>query len=418
MSFLETGKRCFFVITIVSLLIRNDIWYNQIYQNGFDPKNVQKDDLIHKFVDDQNITNIAKVKKQTQQIKIQKPPKSVYKDDLIHKTWDDSNITMTKIFINNQTQQIPLRMKSQIPQQKSDLKVIFIHIGKTGGSSGRCMLKFPLRESFCKRPKQAKKFTNEALGEGYLAIREKTVAMFHVNTLNTLRGRSRLHLPIGKYIRNHYGAALVSIRNPVERLISWYLYTKERVLANEREMKSEIYYQILFQKCNHQSVGEFFSDLSLEVQTNNTECQSTVRKCVIGDRSCYGHNSLNYTYYLKDLLDENIDLPRVRIFAVRNEHKWKDFEKINIMLGGSAQSLSSLGKESIHLRQTRESKDVSKQSRIILCSLLCKDIYHYAKIIHFAENLHRDERNEAIEELNLSCYSNVETLCYKYNFNF
>ena len=80
-----------------------------------------------------------------------------------------------------------------------------------------------------------------------------------------------------------------------------------------------------------------------------TECQEAAVKCIKSEKHhgdiCGKAFQDGFAPALQCLLADDDgdglgDLPLPRIFVIRNEHKWQDFEKTNLILGGTAQSFS------------------------------------------------------------------------------
>jgi len=295
---------------------------------------------------------------------------------------------------------IPTDVKKKQISHDSALSAIFVHIGKTGGSSARCILHTYLREEICKQEDNRKKFASKALGEGYFAIRERANAMIHMDTVNEMNNGTLEQFKVpnntttGNFIRDNFRIAIVSIRDPVERIVSWFLYTKK---FKQRGIIEELFGPI---KCNYTTTSEFFSDTAAPKEAR-TECQKIAVACVSGEMNCGGHNNKNFTYYLQGLVDDDRDeleqLPSIRIFAIRNEEKWQDMEKTNLILGGSAQAFTWQTIENTVMRKSREDRTIHDADRVALCTLLCSDLYYYSKVVHQAENLHRMEKGKAIK---------------------
>jgi hypothetical protein len=103
-------------------------------------------------------------------------------------------------------------------------KLVFIHIGKSGGSSARCMLETGLGEGTCKDGKFLKSLN---FRDEYTAIYNHTVALCHQLSC-VADDQWRMNYPEAAkpadwFVMNFPGA-IVSVRNPVDRILSWYLY--------------------------------------------------------------------------------------------------------------------------------------------------------------------------------------------------
>jgi hypothetical protein len=102
-------------------------------------------------------------------------------------------------------------------------KLVFIHIGKSGGSSARCMLETNLGEGTCKDGKFLKSLN---FRDEYTAIYNRTVALCH--QLSCIADKQwridhpKAAKPADWSVMNFPGA-IVSVRNPIYRILSWYL---------------------------------------------------------------------------------------------------------------------------------------------------------------------------------------------------
>ena len=98
------------------------------------------------------------------------------------------------------------------------------------------------------------------------------------------------------------------------------------------------------------------------------------------------------------MLDDNGNLPK----ALRNEFKWEDLKMINILLGGSIQSLSHLNKESVVLRQNQDSREISNPSRIFYVLFSVK-IFITMQSCICCRNFASGREKIAIQDLYCSC---------------
>ncbi|OEU15910.1 hypothetical protein FRACYDRAFT_240605 [Fragilariopsis cylindrus CCMP1102] len=199
-----------------------------------------------------------------------------------------------------------------------------------------------------------------------------------------LENRSKHHLfvHIGKaggssiWVMSYskYTQFFINVRDPIDRLISWYNYETSSfkreprwTTANETGQASDNFRR-LSQVCfpgkngftNMVNGGLLLSSSSSSSSNNNesTDCNELARLCLRGDIMCFGHNYYNYEVYLEEILlrkgfstatattttistkknnndntistennnDNNID-SNIRIDVLRSEHSMDDFNR-------------------------------------------------------------------------------------------
>jgi hypothetical protein len=251
-------------------------------------------------------------------------------------------------------------------QSKNGTLVTLIHIGKTGGSALRDVIDFAVR--YCKTNYNYLDDNHDEqppppLAEGSLfqnaKHHEKTTLQKHMCALaritnskknNNDNGLIHLDRNLHKTISvNHF---LVSIRNPVDRLVSWFHYEKHFQTIKQKRYSRALNELIDPSRCGFSTVNEVFLgkqqekqqqsgmeerkiDITFEQEdtnpnstnstnsTNNNNnnnsidngtntglpkvatseyCYKLSRDCLSGDIPCYGHNFFNYEYYLEEIL--------------------------------------------------------------------------------------------------------------------
>jgi len=201
---------------------------------------------------------------------------------------------------------------------------------------------------------------------------------------------------------------IVSVRNPVERLISWYLYESRTTKLTGEWAKLKHCYP---------TFDKMVTDgLSIEKanSTETRECQTQAVKCVSGKVQCNYHNFYNYQYYLAAILNPNLPTPKV--FVIRNEYKWQDIERINLMLGGAPKSFTAdlIFPSNSTIRQSPEGgRNMTREGALQLCRILCTEFQFYTRILSLAENLHSIHIKQALIDLGETCGMSIVHLCPK-----
>ena len=396
--------------------------------------------------------------------------------------------------------------------------LIFMHVGKTGGSSARCILKRHLREINCMDNVDIQnKMKN--VGVGTTSFYERTVDQCHRMICSDFHNYPdpKPNADPGTFRKMKYvwykpleypGGVIGSIRNPVTRTTSWFTYAQHNYFYSNtlchdaytkngmtppstnltREELMHHPHNDLLEKpggvtltgtdllylCystisdmldglrndneeeeidenhggSHNNLRELKSSStrtktktkSSSTSTNKKStkkqrqrrfpsvCKGIAKRCLTGEHLCPDHNRYGYQWYfraffdpdLKDFFEannnnangnmDNFKIPD--IYVVRNEYKWKDFEKINLLLGGTAQSFSADAVDIGPLRQSNNTDlEMSNSQRILLCQTICPEIIVYKKILQQSKNLHRVEVQQSIQELDESCTTDTDILC-------
>lgn len=106
----------------------------------------------------------------------------------------------------------------------------------------------------------------------------------------------------------------------------------------------------------------------------------------------------NHLYY---------NLPRdARVITMRTEHLIQDWKSAELAVGGEdyfdREELISIPR--INTGSTAETKYLGDDNlRMLVCKELCNEIQVYKRILNVSINLSKDQVNESMEELKLSC---------------
>lgn len=238
-------------------------------------------------------------------------------------------VDLTASSSTNQYEDLQKVAVSTVGQPRLDLKetcasIGLVHVGKTGGSSVRCMLRPRLREDSCKAKPI---FGNESGFTEQNSIFLEVSEVCHMASCSSKEWFSFLR---------RKPCIIVTVRNPLDRILSWWKY--ERAIAKQHGLNDTIY----------DCYGSL-EDLALGLQVANRAtsfCTSLARKCIIGEVKCHhGHNFYNYAYYYKNALLGHLSSTHPlkeaishRVFAIRNMYKWSDAENINVLFGRSPKS--------------------------------------------------------------------------------
>jgi hypothetical protein len=332
--------------------------------------------------------------------------------------------------------------------------VLLIHVGKAGGTSIRSLHRkaeeqcedYLDRVSSSDRPPNWKKHADVAQACAFSAVTGPS-QLVHMN---------RRHEDVPKY--DHY---LVPLRNPVDRLISWYSYETSYLKDPHPKRRSRRLAHLMY--C-YKDVDSLITDglsspsddASLDTlgtrRPNNRphpksqECRQLARDCLTGEYPCYVHNFFNYEWYLERLLfwkgdyvwedtdddsehssdsaslDDDDDRKDFRIDVLRVEHDRSDLNRTLYLwthgITSSNDRDSSLLKQYEQKRpnpnghrRMKTSKFVEPAGLQMLCRSICSELIVYKKILYHADNLYEHEIQQSYQELDERCGLNVDEVC-------
>jgi len=252
-----------------------------------------------------------------------------------------------------------------LPQEDRSKDHLFVHIGKAGGSSIMIMVK-KSRE----KCKELMKNDDDIMNKNETLSLLKT----QVCALATIPD-GRVHLKERLHPKNYYSEYtqfFVNVRDPIDRLISWYNYEivafkKEPrwTTANQTGQASDNFRRLsqscfpagddkiengfaamvrggLLSSTSASSTESSSSSISSGSNNNNnrkSSCNELARLCLRGDIMCFGHNYYNYEVYLEEILlrkgfsknnsnsnSENNN-SNIRIDVIRSEHSVDDLNR-------------------------------------------------------------------------------------------
>ena len=294
-------------------------------------------------------------------------------------------------------------------------KISYLHIGEAGGTALACSLrearKYGVRRR-CGKPARAR-FKNDDYVES--AISRQVTCYSHYNYNGRCLDESQ------------HTSFLVNLRNPIDRMKSWYLHEH---FLNEPITQPEFSKNTLH--CGALMLGscyKTFDDLAaigllpprdlsnrLPIRKDLTpdECAHWAWSAIEGLIPATYHNHFNYEWYLRPLLDESHARPQIdddkEIFVVRVEHMDDDWRKIDKMVGGTGETVpSDLTDGSANFGSTSDehllatNATLSEAGALNLCRVLCREIQVYKMLLYRAANLDMDNFNQSMMELRQYC---------------
>lgn len=271
----------------------------------------------------------------------------------------------------NRTQKILpkwARKPFSVPEEAKP-EVCFVHIGKTAGSTLACLLGF------------AYSCGDQSVLNGDLP--QKTTHLNH-NTINDCPETTEFYL--------------VTTRDPLERIKSWFAYERPSSLKDPYWAEK----RPLFVDCPYATLNEL-AEKGLSPHDTNVshECKYRAWEAIRGKKAYCRHNFYNYQYYI------NTVPTHARILAIRSEHianDWNAAEKIV----SSAEIPVIINEEVFKPRNKTRKKSIadtelSNEAQKFICRALCKEIRAYKEILARAENLDSTDFEKSMELLDSSC---------------
>jgi hypothetical protein len=294
---------------------------------------------------------------------------------------------------------------------KRDRSIIYVHIGKTGGTTLDKVL-----HSNCEWYKDdARNKCLKGLTSKQIYLSQITKQTFH------------LWRPVirTKAVTNST-SFLFTIRNPITRIISAFnmehidnidtSWLKNAPMGQEEALKlKQIFYYDCFPTIQHLALilakkqeAHYFSTGS-----QRHDCFELGRKAITGEgniRSAhilshhYGHHLVNnYRWYIFHTIEK---YPEQEILVIRTEKLWEDIEKLNVALGGQRDDIDEDLK---HYAYTYDSKEKSVTSGLTqmgkkyICCYLSDENIIFENILKDAVNIDELEKIQYAEELYKDC---------------
>ena len=328
--------------------------------------------------------------------------------------------------------------RSTLPPTGHNRSIILIHVGKAGGSSLRtnsflrpgCLPLLKKGRETISSDKERMEWDNCFLlynkGQKISMFTEKRV--FHMFDKNATEMK-------------HATTFLVTLRNPVDRLISAFRfshpanclrsedYPGERVPPNRGcaiknndakwgqpdQNKTGNNAYILFLKCYPSAAME---DLAQDVmkpwrthvndtaafhgmtEAEQSMCRDMAQDLLVGKlRLLVPHMRYNYDYYATHSIRK---FPRKEYFGIRTENEWEDFVMVDRMIGGSG-LYEKMHKPRTHGSQYYQPSPLSKEAYQKLCCVMRDEFQVYFEFFDAAKNLNENDKEEKEQTIRDRC---------------
>eukprot|EP00531_Pseudo-nitzschia_arenysensis_P018143 CAMPEP_0116145932 /NCGR_PEP_ID=MMETSP0329-20121206/16889_1 /TAXON_ID=697910 /ORGANISM="Pseudo-nitzschia arenysensis, Strain B593" /LENGTH=571 /DNA_ID=CAMNT_0003641635 /DNA_START=233 /DNA_END=1948 /DNA_ORIENTATION=+ len=374
-------------------------------------------------------------------------------------------------------------------QSTNGTLVTLVHIGKTGGSALRDLVDYAndyCEINFSKNNLNHNNNNNNDNDKDSPPLSmdsrhnnnnyEKTTLQQHMCALaRVTSSKSLVHLDRNTQKTLSADHFLVPIRNPVDRLVSWFYYEKHFQTVKKTRYSQALYELIHPSRCGFASANDLFLGKSKMImgeqhETNHSMlkgdssqpsksllptrnssaeyCHYLSRECLSGAMPCYGHNFFNYEYYLEDILvrilegleaskqqmaanyenlgnvqqqqqQQQVLIPRVDV--IRAEHSWDDLNRTLLDWTGLPMT-----PDMEFFYTTRKPFDIdtsavddnqinnnliSADAATLLCQTICPELIVYTKLIKYAANLSPNDKAKSKTEIEHTCGFSIDNVC-------
>jgi hypothetical protein len=274
---------------------------------------------------------------------------------------------------------------------------VFVHVGKTGGETIKWRLRVICNLRASKR-KKAQCYEQFAQEESQLS--KQTIGYMHCNAL-----RPRLSI-------FNATSFLVSIRDPVDRVVSWFQYMHPSNCLPDRpsaacnlkkEDSIESWGHSFFHVCFNQ-VDDVIRSLQVPTSVNGTDCSALALDAVRGHgpEGPSNHLFFNYHFYANRSI---IPHANKDVMVIRQEMIWEDLRRIEGLLGGNhRRPFETDGPIVTHGSELFPYK--AKLSNTLIPNLCCaieNEITVYVDLIRRALNMAREEKVFSTNKLFRKC---------------
>jgi len=323
-----------------------------------------------------------------------------------------------------------------IPKKKRT--ILFAHVGKTGGMTLRQYTSLKCR--LPRDPEVPEKLIQSCIHryfrEGDVLARQTT---------------GYLHMwSVDPNELEHSTSFLMTLRNPVDRIISAYRYSHPNncnrknkkkpdrpfgceIAKKMRQRRSKQYkmFGICFPSAGIEDFAQsvmspYYADsVSLKNISNkknqaNTKvvaglatCRQMARDVIEGTLDVWVyHMKYNHAYYANKTIWA---YPDKELFAIRTEHEWEDMVALDKQLGGTGRFGPTTESSSHHNTKTSQNaavshgsegyipSPISTQGYHKLCCVLHEEIQIYMDLLQRAQNLNATAKQESISDLADKC---------------
>ena len=227
-----------------------------------------------------------------------------------------------------------------------------------------------------------------------MKLLEGKLPQYTTNTMHTRHDSCRLE---------HISLYLISMRDPLQRMMSWFRYDAPHPKMDRRHLR---YVKPLYIDCGFQSMNQLGEAMTKGGDSANVsdECQQMAWDAITGKRR-FHHSGYNYGHYWNWIPPEAKESGH--IVAIRAEHMEQDWYSVERFVGGdaapSSQKTTNFGVRNASKRRSNNDSYLSELAHQNICRGLCEEIQLYKKILERVENLTPQDVGASLKELQQSC---------------
>ena len=279
------------------------------------------------------------------------------------------------------------------PSSNSKKKICLVHLGKTAGSTITCMMNHSVQHSGKGNSRCDDIATTPTTNRSVTAIAKYVT--------------QRIHLEPAPAVNNtKFDSFLITLRNPIDRIISWYYYLHPNYLPPKLPRHKAGCDNFAFFQC--WPTLQEFTNIGLDKSRENKDdddddktiqCKTMAKEIATGARHCW-HNYWNFNRTYSPLLQAAATddvRQRPEIFAIRTEHTWEDWQIIDKMLGGTGK-LDETPITKNQFTSEYRNKTLDGIGRNNLCHALCEEIQIYKRLLILSRNLCPVDKQQSIQE--------------------
>lgn len=321
-------------------------------------------------------------------------------------------------FINNESsssEKNPL-LYSDIALHKGKRKIVFVHVGKAGGTTITLSVFRHLYCSKMRRAAEVKQACHAQANRTDSPLRESAMMEVHLHPL----GPRRL-----QEVRQKATTFLFTIRNPLERVISSYHFLhyrnsrKSAFARHKNAVRDEFYITCFPEQSNLlRNIHEVMQIAANHKNTTDnrnttsplTRCQRLALDGIQGNGEAVKRSNIHLFMNYEKYVAITVDLvPHREIFVVRLRQLWHDIEELDKRTGGSGNFTGVAKEKNVRTKQMKRKEDaLSPQDTQSLCCVLMKEIQVYQRLILMGGNLHGFEKEEALMDIYQTCQATPE----------
>ncbi len=288
-------------------------------------------------------------------------------------------------------------------------RIYFIHVGKTGGVTMQTIFR-TIPKSGTISCRMNKTLYDEDDSTCYHPQANESQLSRHILThFHMQNGEPNRTEEENKWLLNNTNVFLISVRDPIDRLISMYNYHRNmnyQILAQKRRIRPN---SVWFFNCfaEEEGLDEVVSTLKKESRVTE-QCKQIGLEVLLGRNFKGGaHFKLGYQYYKRYTMDAHPTTHAVAV--IRMEHMFDDISQLDRAVGGTGEFQEAQsgewkythGSEAYHFPYI---SDLSPSNTHLLCCLIYKEMEAYQAMIMKAINLDHVQKQETMSNLLNHCH--------------